>query len=79
MYYVYILKRPSEDDIYIGLSTDLRLRMKDHQSVYRDWKLAYYEAYASEVDARARERRLKFHGNVKQLLKKRIMRSLEMV
>ena len=57
MYYVYILKRPSEDDIYIGFSTDLRLRMKDHQSVHRDWNLAYYEAYASEVDARARERR----------------------
>ena len=63
----------------IGFSTDLRSRMKDHQSVHRDWKLAYYKAYASEADARVRERRLKYHGNVKQLLKKRIMRSLEMV
>jgi predicted GIY-YIG superfamily endonuclease len=77
MYYVYILKHLAEDQIYIGFSTDLCARMKDHQSVHRDWKLAYYEGYVSEADARARERRLKYHGNVKQLLKKRIMRSLE--
>jgi putative endonuclease len=79
MYYVYILKHPTEDRIYIGFSTDLRARMQDHQSVHRDWKLAYYEAYASEADARERERRLKDYGNVKQLLRKRIMRSLQMV
>jgi putative endonuclease len=75
MYYVYILKHPSEDRIYIGFSTDLRSRMKRHQSVPRNWHLAYYEAYASEADARARERRLKHYGNVQQLLKKRIMGS----
>jgi putative endonuclease len=79
MYYVYILKHPTEDRIYIGFSADLRARMQDHQFVHRDWKLAYYEAYASEADARERERRLKDYGNVKQLLRKRIMRSLQMV
>ena len=31
MYYVYILKHPTEDRIYIGFSTDLRARMQDHQ------------------------------------------------
>jgi predicted GIY-YIG superfamily endonuclease len=70
MYYVYILKHPTEDEIYIGFTKDLRSRMKDHQSIHRDWKLAYYEAYASETDVRARERRWKHHGNVKQLPKK---------
>ena len=79
MYYVYILKHPTEDRIYIGFSTDLRARMRDHQSVHRDWRLAYYEAYASEADATERERRLKDYGNVKQSLRKRIMRSLQMV
>ncbi len=79
MYYVYILKHPSEDRIYIGFSTDLRSRMKRHRSEHSTWRLAYYEAYASETDARARERRLKHYGNVQQLLKKRIMRSLQMV
>ena len=79
MYYVYILKHPSEDRIYIGFSTDLRSRMKRHQTVHKNWRLAYYEAYASEADARARERRLKHYGNVQQLLKKRIMDSLNTV
>jgi hypothetical protein len=53
--------------------------MQDDQSVHRDWKLAYYEACASEADVRERERRLKDYGNVKQLLRKRIMCSLQMV
>ena len=79
MYYVYILKNPTENQIYIGFSTDLRSRMKIHRTEHRGWRLAYYEAYASEIDARARERRLKHYGNVQQLLKKRIMRSLQMV
>ena len=77
MYYVYILKHPSKDLIYIGFSTDLRSRMKRHRSEHLTWRLAYYEAYASEADARARERPLKHYGNVQQLLKKRIMRSLK--
>ena len=79
MYYVYILKHPSENPIYIGFSTDLRSRMRRHRSEHSKWRLAYYEAYASEADARARERRLKHYGNVQQLLKKRIMRSLQTV
>jgi hypothetical protein len=44
-----------------------------------DWELASYEAYASEADAREREQRLKDYGKVKQLLRKRIMCSLQMV
>jgi putative endonuclease len=79
MYYVYILKQPSEDRIYIGFSTDLRSRMRRHRSEHSRWCLAYYEAYASEADARARERRLKHYGNVQQLLKKRIMKNLNAV
>jgi putative endonuclease len=79
MYYVYVLKHPTEDRIYIGFSTDLRSRMKTHKAEHREWRLTYCEAYASEADPRARERRLKHYANVQQLLKKRIMRSLQMV
>jgi putative endonuclease len=77
MYYVYILKHPTEDRIYLGFSTDLRGGMRRHGSEHSSWRLAYYEAYASERDARARERRLKQY--VQQLLKKRIMESLNAV
>ena len=79
MYYVYILKHPTKERIYIGFSTDLRSRLKRHRSEHPVWRLAYDEAYASEADARARERRLKHYGNVQQLLKKRIMKSLNAV
>ena len=79
MYYVYILRHPTEDRIYIGFSADLRSRVKGHATEHPDWRLAYYEAYANEADARDKEKRLKLYGNVKQLLKKRIMRSLNAV
>ena len=79
MYYVYVLKHPTEDRIYIGFSTDLRSRMKTHKAEHREWRLLITKPIASEADTRARERRLKHYENVQQLLKKRIMHSLQMV
>ena len=55
MYYVYMLQSPKADDIYIGFTPDLRRRMREHRSEHRHWRLIYYEAYASEKDARFRE------------------------
>ena len=71
MYYVYMLQSPKADDIYIGFRPDLRRRMREHRSEHRDWRLVYYEAYASEKDARLREWRLKHHGSGKAELKSR--------
>jgi predicted GIY-YIG superfamily endonuclease len=79
MYYVYLLPSPSADDICIGFTPDLRRRMREHGSEHRDWTLVYYEAYASENDARLRERRLKHHGSGKVELKKRLQRSLQII
>jgi putative endonuclease len=79
MYYVYFLQLPGADDIYIGFTPDLRRRMREHGFEHRDWTLVYYEAYASEKDARLRERRLKHHGSGKVELKKRLQRSLQVI
>ena len=79
MYYVYILQSPKADDIYIGFSTDLRARVRQHRLEHRDWTLVYYEAYASEKNARRREQRLKHHGSGKVELKKRLQHSLQLV
>ena len=57
----------------------LRRRMREHRNEHRDWRLVYYEAYASERDARLRERRLKHHGSGKAELKKRLRDSLQPV
>ena len=79
MYYVYLLQSPKTDDIYIGFTPDLRRRMREHRSEHRDWRLIYYEAYASEKDARRREQRLKHHRSGKVELKKRLLHSLRPV
>ena len=77
MYYVYLLmdKRGKE---YIGYTSDLRKRMRGHNSggcSYtrgKRWELIYYEAYKYELDARRREVQLKRHGGVRQALYKRL-------
>jgi putative endonuclease len=69
MFYVYILRPESDDGFYIGFSTDLRRRLKEHQTgkafatSYRGpWRLIYYEAYWDGDDARGREEYLKSGG-----------------
>jgi putative endonuclease len=77
MFYVYILKKPGSEMIYIGYSADLRKRIKAHTGrEHPGWELVYYEAYLSETDAKLRERRLKSYGSSLSLLKKRIESSL---
>jgi len=55
MFYVYVLQSESDDGLYIGFSTDLRRRLKEHRAgaafatSYRGpWRLIYYEAYLEE-------------------------------
>ena len=37
MYYVYILKHPTEDHIYIGFSAELRSRIREHRTLTRQF------------------------------------------
>jgi putative endonuclease len=86
MFYVYILKMSKGGQVYIGYTNDLKRRLREHlsgQSEYTKHRLPkgliYYEAYASEKDARTREINLKqFKGSYGQL-KKRIVNSIEQV
>ena len=83
MYYVYLLKSLKTGEIYFGYTQDLKRRFEEHNqgrntSTKRNfpWKLVYYESYASERDARVREKRLKYDGRGLAMLKKRISNSL---
>ena len=78
MFYVYVLRSPTGDFLYIGFTADLRRRFKEHQGQpkHRGWRLAYYEAYADERDARERERKLKSCGSALGKLKARAKHSL---
>src|SRR3989338_4511110 len=77
MYYVYILKSSSANEIYIGSTNNLDRRLTEHNNGaeistrrYVPWSLYYYEANPTEKLARLREKRLKHNGNSIRELKK---------
>ncbi len=79
MYYVYLLQSIAHNQLYIGSTNNLEKRIKQHNdgenastSLYRPWVLVYYEAYPTEKLARLREKQLKYHGNAKRELYKRL-------
>ena len=76
--YVYVLINARTKRLYIGFSKNLRQRVASHQKRDPDWQLAYYEAYASEAEARQRERDLKQYGSALGHLKRRIRKSLDL-
>ena len=85
MYYVYVLKSLKDGNLYIGYSSDLKERLRDHNSNpktdsytfrHRPWSLVYYEAFSSKRDAVNREKKLKEHGSSKHLLLQRIHSSI---
>ena len=84
MYYVYVIVS-EEGEKYIGYTSDLRRRLKEHREGRnmstrgRKWKLVYYEAYLSREDAFRREKKLKQRGRSRQILYERLRGSIEMV
>ena len=66
-YYVYVLKLYNRDQYYIGCTSDLQRRMKEHlsgktrstKSLGQKPELIFYEAYLSKADALRREIYLK--------------------
>ena len=84
MYYVYILRSLKfENKIYIGYTSDLKKRLKEHNSGKNyttrrilPVELVYYEAFRAKIDAQNRERKLKHYGNALGHLKRRILNSL---
>ena len=83
MFYVYILRSRKDEKLYTGYTDDLRRRLTEHNNgESRATKsrlpldLIYYEAYASQADAKARERRLKSSAGANTALKRRLRDSL---
>lgn len=66
MYYVYILYSKKLGKRYIGMTDNLRVRVKQHNTGHTNftqkgipWQLIYYEAFLSKKDAIIEERFLK--------------------
>jgi len=63
-YYLYVIR--SGENNYIGTTKNVRERLAEHNSgknrstkFRRDWKLVYFETYATLSKAREAERRIK--------------------
>ena len=79
MYYVYLLENQNDKSWYIGFTTDIERRLREHneksggQTTKRksNWKLVYFEGYLVKADALGRERFLK-SGSGRRYLKKQL-------
>jgi putative endonuclease len=65
-YFVYVLRSLDRDFIYVGFTTDLERRFKEHNNReelstkhYVPFDLIHYEAYKSKTDAQRREQYFK--------------------
>ncbi len=78
MWYVYVLHSKKVNHWYTGYTNDLKQRFKQHNQGQNfstkhgvPWKLIYYEACCSKIDARAREKYLK-SGMGKRYIRNRL-------
>ena len=82
MYYLYIIKSLKIGKFYIGVTKDLKKRLKDHNwgrtkstKPFRPWKLVYVEKFLNKNEAFKREFYLKSRKGY--LDKKAILNSLK--
>jgi len=66
MYYIYILQSLKDGSLYIGYTSDLKRRFKEHNDgrsaatkPFRPYKIIFYEAFVNRIDAKNREQYLK--------------------
>jgi putative endonuclease len=69
-YFVYILRSMVDNSFYIGFSTDVERRLKEHNTgksrytkVKMPWKVVYFEECITKKDALKREKFLKAQRN----------------
>ena len=62
MFYVYILRSQTDKNLYVGYTSDLQKRIKEHNSGNNfstkhriPFEVIYYEAYKNKQDAQERE------------------------
>ena len=83
MYYVYILQSTQTNKLYKGSTSDLKNRIKIHNSGAvtatksgKPWRLVYYAAFSNKVDARREELFLKT-GQGRDRVKYLLLNTLE--
>ena len=66
MHTVYVLYSDQQDRLYIGMTSDLTRRIRDHNAGYNEstkayvpWRLIHTEEFIDRVTAREKEKKLK--------------------
>jgi len=79
MFYTYLIKSKIKNWVYIGSTSDLVKRFKEHNSGkskstkgFTPFELIYYESYRTNSLARKREIELKNNSQQKEILFKRL-------
>lgn len=85
-HYVYLLRSKKDNSSYIGCTSSLQKRMKEHKEgkSYTTKRmlpveLIYFEAYTSKRDAFMREKHLKYYSSGLRNLKNRLQDTLNPV
>jgi len=80
--YVYLLRSKTTEKYYVGWTTNMRRRLKEHnsgKSLYTKsrgpWELIGYEIYPSSEEAKKRERAFKQNPRMFSCFKKRALSS----
>lgn len=78
MYVVYVLKSMSFEKAYVGMTTDINRRLKEHDSKkhsytkrFVPWKIIHIENFTSGTEARKREKYFK-SASGRNFLKKNV-------
>lgn len=73
MFYTYIIKSASCEWYYVGHASDLKKRLKMHNSglvkstsAYQPFEIVYLEEFTSRQDAISRERKIKKQRSLKE-------------
>ncbi len=76
MHYVYVIRSLKDGRFYVGMSTNVKNRITEHNSGktkstkgFIPWELIFVEEYLTRIDARKREKFLK-QGSGKEYIKR---------
>jgi putative endonuclease len=83
VYILYILQSEKDFSFYVGFTSNLERRIKEHNNglsratkLKKPWVIIYCEAYRSRKDATERERKLKQHRGAWRRIRERIQNSI---
>lgn len=80
MFYTYVLYSEKFDEIYVGQTNNISLRMEKHNKGmvpstkrYMPWEIIYYEEFDTRAESMKREKEMKTHKG-RDFIRKQLVR-----